>query len=64
MDRKRVQEIKDSPDMVPVFFNERAIYIEDINPTKDAASVHYIDQPSNSEEVPLFQLVEGKEKQT
>lgn len=63
MDKDRAQEITKSPDMVAVFYNERAIYIEDVNPTKEAASIHYIDQPSNSEEVPLYLLVEGKEKQ-
>ncbi len=60
MDRKRATEITSLPDMVTVNYNGEPIYIEKINPTKDTASVHYISQPGNSQEVALTQLVEAK----
>ena len=60
MDRKRANEIKSSPDMVNVSYNGEPIYIEDINPNKDTASIHYLSRPENSQEVHLTQLVEAK----
>jgi small acid-soluble spore protein H (minor) len=59
MDKSRAREIAASPEMMNVSYDGRPIYIEDINPTKDAASIHFLDQPGNSREVPLTQLVES-----
>jgi len=58
MDRRRATEIAASPNMIDVTYNGKPIYIEKISTTKDTASVHYLDQPSNSQEVHLTQLVE------
>ncbi|MDF2822367.1 MAG: small acid-soluble spore protein H-type [Clostridiales bacterium] len=58
MNRKRAKEIASSPEMMAVTYNGSPIYIEDVNPTKDSASIHYLDQPHNSQEVSLTQLVE------
>ncbi len=60
MDKNRAKEIAASPEMMNVSYDGRSIYIEDINPTKDAASIHFLDQPGNSREVPLTQLVESQ----
>jgi small acid-soluble spore protein H (minor) len=60
MDRKRAQEIASSPDMINVTYNGDSIYIEDINPNKDTASIHNLNQPHYSHEVSLTQLVESK----
>lgn len=61
MDRKRATEIASSPDMIPVTYDGRAIYIESINDTHDTASIHFLNQPHYSQEVNLTQLVESKE---
>jgi small acid-soluble spore protein H (minor) len=61
MDRSRATEIVSLPEMVNVTYNGSPIYIEAVNPTKDAASIHYLDQPHNSKEVSLTQLVETKQ---
>lgn len=60
MDRQRAKEIAHSQEMKHVTYQGRSIYIEDINPTKDCASIHYLDQPANSQEVSLYQLVESE----
>jgi small acid-soluble spore protein H (minor) len=60
MERKRASEIADSPVMANVNYNGRAIYIEEVNPNKDYASIHYLNQPWNSQEVVLNQLVESE----
>ena len=60
MDVRRATEIADSPTMVTVTLNNRPIYIEQINASNVTASVHYLDQPQNTQEVHLTQLVEMK----
>jgi small acid-soluble spore protein H (minor) len=60
MDRQRATEVTASLGMVNVTYQGRPIYIEEVNPNKDAASIHYLDQPHRSQEVSLTQLVEGK----
>jgi small acid-soluble spore protein H (minor) len=60
MNRSRASEITSLPDMITVNYNGEPVYIEKINPTKDTASVHYLSQPQNSQEVSLTQLVEAK----
>lgn len=60
MDRTRAAEIVSSPEMIDVTYNGDPIYIENINPTKDAASIHRLNQPANSQEVSLTQLIEAK----
>lgn len=60
MDKRRATEIVSSNDMVDVTYNGRLVYIEDVNPTKDFASIHYLNQPGNSQQVSLTQLVEAK----
>lgn len=60
MNNKRATEIASSPDMVNVTYDGRSIYIENVNPVKDSASIHFLNQPHNSQEVSLTQLVEAK----
>lgn len=60
MDKRRASEITASQDMIDVTYNGNLVYIENINPTKDAASIHLLNQPENSQEVHLTQLVEVK----
>lgn len=60
MDRKRASEIASSQNMVNVTYNGAPIYIEDVNPTKDTVSIHSLDQPEYSQEVPVTQIVEAK----
>jgi small acid-soluble spore protein H (minor) len=60
MDKKRAREIATSNELINVSYDGRPIYIENINPTKDAASIHFLNQPGYSQEVALNQLVESK----
>ncbi|MHB8129221.1 MAG: H-type small acid-soluble spore protein [Mobilitalea sp.] len=60
MDKKRATEIAKSQEMLHVNYNGNPIYIEDINPTKDAASIHFLNKPDQSQEVSLNQLEEFK----
>jgi small acid-soluble spore protein H (minor) len=60
MDKRRASEIASSPVMIDVTYNGDPIYIENVNPTKDTASIHLLDHPQNSQEVSLTQLVESK----
>lgn len=59
MDRKRAREIISSLEMANVSYNGRPVYLEELNPSKDCVSVHYLDQPHYSYEVPLTHLVES-----
>ncbi|MDD3172539.1 MAG: H-type small acid-soluble spore protein [Herbinix sp.] len=58
MNRTRASEIASSAEMVNVNYDGRPIYIEHINPNRDTASIHFLSQPENSQEVQLTQLVE------
>lgn len=60
MDKRRASEIAASQNMIDVNYNGKLIYIENINPARECASVHYLNQPGNSMEVPVTQLVEAK----
>ena len=60
MDKRRAQEIASSPDMIDVTYNGRSIYIENVNPNKDMASIHYLNQPGNSREVHVTELTETR----
>jgi len=60
MNKKRATEIVSSPDMVDVSYDGRPIYIENVNPTKDTASIHFLNRPEYTQEVSLTQLVEYK----
>jgi small acid-soluble spore protein H (minor) len=59
MDKQRAKEIASSNEMMHVTFDGDPIYIESINPNKDTASVHSLNHPGYSHEVPLTQLVES-----
>lgn len=58
MDKGRAKEIASSPEMVDVTYDGRSVYIEDVNPNRDTASIHFLDQPHYSQEVNVTQLVE------
>lgn len=60
MNQKRAQEIAASPEMINVTYNGDSVYIENVNSAKDTASIHLLNHPSNSQEVHVTQLVEGK----
>lgn len=60
MNQKRATEIASSREMIDVTYNGERIYIEDVNPDKATASIHYLNQPHYSQEVSLTQLVEAK----
>ena len=59
MDIKRAAEITKLPDMIEVTYHGGPIYIEEVNPDRDTAMIHYLDQPRNSQEVSVSQLVEA-----
>jgi small acid-soluble spore protein H (minor) len=59
MDKKRASEIASSKEMINVTYNGDFIYIENVNKTKETASIHSLNQPGNSQEVSLTQLVES-----
>lgn len=58
MDKKRAKEIAASPIMINVTYNGTPIYIEGVDDTKGTANIHPINQPNNSQEVPLTNLQE------
>jgi small acid-soluble spore protein H (minor) len=60
MNERRALEIADSLKMVDVTYNGRPVYIEEVNTSRDTASIHYLNQPEYSQEVHLTQLVELK----
>lgn len=60
MDKRRASEITASQNMIDVTYNGELVYIENVNPVRDMASIHYLRQPHFSQEVPVTQLVEGK----
>ncbi len=59
MDIKRAAEIITMRDMVDVTCNGGRVYIEDVNVASDTATVHYLDEPNNSQEIAVSQLVEA-----
>lgn len=60
MNKSRAMEIASSPEMIDVTYNGDLIYIEDVNPNRDTASIHSLNRPENSQEVHVTQLVEAK----
>jgi len=58
MDKNRAKQIATSPVMADVTYDGRSVYIENVNPVKDTASIHFLDQPHVSREVHLTQIVE------
>ena len=58
MDKERAKEIASSPEMVNVTYDGRPVYIEDVNPNRDGASIHFLNQPHYSQEVNVTHLVE------
>jgi small acid-soluble spore protein H (minor) len=60
MNERRALEIADSPEMIEVRYDGRPIYIEEVNTSKNTASIHFLNQPHYSQEVSLTQLVESK----
>lgn len=59
MDKKRAIEIANSVGMIDVTYNGKNIYIEDVHPRKETASIHFLDQPDKSQAVPLSELIEN-----
>lgn len=59
MDKRRAKEIASSPIMANVTYNGTPIYIESVNDNKETANIHALNQPKNTQEVPLTTLVEG-----
>ncbi len=60
MDKERAEQISSSPEMIDVTYNGDLVYIEKVNATKDTASIHSLNQPQNTREVNVTQLVEAK----
>lgn len=58
MNTQRAQEIVDSPVMVDVTYNGKAIYIQDVNRDSETARIFPLDEPENEQEVPLTSLEE------
>ncbi|MCT4542745.1 MAG: H-type small acid-soluble spore protein [Vallitalea sp.] len=58
MNKQRAKEIATSLIMANVTYNGDRVYIEQVNDNKDTASIHLINQPGNSLEVSLNNLIE------
>ncbi len=58
MNYNRAKEISKSPIMADVTYNGSNVYIEQVNETKMAASIHLLNDPSRSMEVPVDSLIE------
>lgn len=59
MDKRRATEISSLPNMINVTYDGNPIYIEDVNPNKDTASIHFLNRPEYSQEVSLNKLIES-----
>lgn len=60
MNKERAEQISSSPEMIDVTYNGASVYIEKVHPTKDTASIHLLNQPQNTQEIHVTQLVESK----
>ncbi|MBP1754687.1 MAG: small acid-soluble spore protein, H-type [Firmicutes bacterium] len=60
MNKERAEQISSSPEMVDVTYNGNSVYIEKVHPTKETVSIHLLNQPQNTQEVHVTQLVEIK----
>ena len=60
MNKERAEQISSSPEMVDVTYNGDSVYIEKVHPTQETASIHLLNQPQNTQEVHVTQLVEIK----
>ncbi len=60
MDSKRARDIVVAKETANVTYEGRNVYIENVNPVKETASIHFLDHPQNSQEVHLTQLVENE----
>lgn len=58
MDKVRAKEIASSPIMANVTYSGTPIYIESVNDSNGTAKIHPLNQPQNSQEVPLTNLME------
>lgn len=58
MDKTRAKEIASSPIMANVTYNGTPIYIESVNDTRGTANIYPLNQPKNSQEVSLTNLIE------
>jgi len=58
MDNERAREIISSPIMYEVTYNGVPIYIESINNDNTTATIHFFDQPSNSQKVSISSIIE------
>jgi small acid-soluble spore protein H (minor) len=58
MNKERAQEIVSSPIMANVTLNGTPIYIESVNANTETASIHFLNNPKNSQEVALTNLQE------
>jgi len=58
VDKRRASDIASSPVMASVTYNGTPVYIENVNEKSGTANIHPLNQPKNSQEVPLTSLVE------
>lgn len=58
MNNQRAKEIASSSIMANVTYNGSQIYIESVNETNNTASIHFLNQPENRQEVSLNSLIE------
>lgn len=58
MDKNRAKDIASSPVMANVTYNGTPIYIENVNVNNSTAKIHPVNQPNNSQEVPVTNLIE------
>ncbi|MBO8127924.1 MAG: H-type small acid-soluble spore protein [Peptococcaceae bacterium] len=59
MDFKRAQEIVNSEETIEVLNNGVPVWIENLNPAKNTATVRPLEGPEIVREVPVTELVEG-----
>ncbi|XMB85628.1 H-type small acid-soluble spore protein [Mycoplasmatota bacterium WC44] len=58
MNNQRARDILSSPDMINVTYNGAQVYIETINEVNNTATIHFLNQPENKQEVSLNNLIE------
>ncbi|SDZ23678.1 small acid-soluble spore protein H (minor) [Evansella caseinilytica] len=62
MDTRRAQEIIDSPVMINVTHQGVPIYIKDVDPDRETATIYPMDDTGNEQEVDVNALIENAEQ--
>lgn len=58
MNTQRAKEITASPEIIPVTYNGKPIYIQNVDKKNETARIYPLDDPSKEKSVSVSQLME------